>query len=45
MSDSEQWELTCSECGIALEDFHDFQEGDVIEFYRLELVVRGVPQT
>ncbi len=24
------------ECGISLEDFDDFQEGDVLEFYRLE---------
>ncbi len=31
------------ECGIALEEFHDFQEGDVLELYRLELVTRGTP--
>ncbi len=24
------------ECGVGLEDFTDFQEGDVLEFYRLE---------
>jgi translation initiation factor IF-2 len=26
------------ECGVALEDFHDFQEGDILEFYQRERV-------
>jgi translation initiation factor IF-2 len=26
------------ECGVGLEDFEDYEEGDIIEFYRKEQV-------